>query len=389
MGAAAGRVDDPIAHSHAMAGLVVGLAVGAVAGVVAGALVGAAVIATGGLALVAVAGVVAAAAGGAGVGEVIGSMDITSQIFGANVTGMVKTGSPNVFANGKAVARAQVDIAACSSHGPTPQLVAEGSSTVFVNGKPFARVGDMILCSAKIQSGSPNVFVGGPTDTTMAELITPEVSDEVHMALLVAGVGAGLLVAGPVVVGVALVGGYVGGAVGAWAGGVLFGKGSDGQKAMMLLGAWRLARGRVGRQGRDWRWQQGHCRSEDTGHCLYQRRLARHEEIQRRQGTAGRDHLQVRRSDRRHHRQCHPGTARYCLAGRIADRAAPSAQLGQSERHGIRQGMGQHLGPMDRSRRRGGAGLSCRGRRIDALRHAGAGRERHTLRLSSLQREPA
>ncbi|NHZ35784.1 RHS repeat-associated core domain-containing protein [Massilia rubra] len=239
MGAAAGRIDDPIAHSHAMAGLVVGLALGAVAGVVAAALVGVAVIATGGLALVAVAGVVAAAAGGAGVGEVIGSMDITSQIFGANVTGLVKTGSPNVFANGKAVARAQVDVAACSSHAPTPQLVAEGSSTVFVNGKPFARVGDMILCSAKIQSGSPNVFVGGPTDTTMAELITPEVSDEVHMALLVAGVGAGLLVAGPVVVGVALVGGYVGGAVGAWAGGVLFGKGSDGQKAMMLLGAWR------------------------------------------------------------------------------------------------------------------------------------------------------
>lgn len=246
MGAAAGRIDDPIAHSHAVAGLVTGLVVGALAGV----LVGAAVIATGGLALVAVAAAVGVTAGAAGVGEVVGSMNVTSQIFGADVTGQVTTGSANVFANGKAVARAQVDTAICSSHGPTPQLVAEGSSTVFVNGKPFARVGDMILCSAKIQSGSPNVFVGGPTDKSLAHLITPEVSDTVHTVLLVAGVGAALIVAGPLIGGAAIAGGLLGGALGSWAGGELFGEGSDGQKAMMLLGAWRG--GARGAQGGGW-----------------------------------------------------------------------------------------------------------------------------------------
>ncbi|MCY0912409.1 RHS repeat-associated core domain-containing protein [Massilia antarctica] len=242
MGAAAGRVDDPIAHSHAMGGLIAGLVIGA--------LVGAAIIATGGLALVAVAGAVAVTAGAAGVGEVVGSMNVTDKVFGANLTGVVKTGSLNVFANGQRVARAHLDIAICATHGPAPQLVVQGSSTVFVNGQPFARVGDLISCSAKIHAGSPNVFVGGATATTDRDLIKPEVPGWVHTTLLVAGLASATVLAGPLVALGGLALGMLGGEVGGYVGGMMFGEGSDGQKAMMLGGS--LLGGMAGAKGGAW-----------------------------------------------------------------------------------------------------------------------------------------
>ncbi|MDM5176220.1 DUF6531 domain-containing protein [Massilia sp. DJPM01] len=242
MSAAAGRVDDPIAHSHAMGGLIAGLVIGA--------LVGAAIIATGGLALVAVAGAVAVTAGAAGVGEVVGSMNVTDKIFGANLTGVVKTGSANVFANGKEAARAHLSTALCATHGPTPQLVVQGSSTVFVNSLPFARVGDMISCSAKIHAGSPNVFVGGATITTDIDLITPEVPGWVHTTLLVAGLVSATILAGPLVALGGLALGMVGGKGGAYIGGLMFGEGSDGQKAMMLAGS--MLGGAAGAKGGAW-----------------------------------------------------------------------------------------------------------------------------------------
>lgn len=39
-------------------------------------------------------------------------------------------------------------------------MIAEGSETVFVAGKNVARKGDKTSCSAVIQNGSPNVFIG-------------------------------------------------------------------------------------------------------------------------------------------------------------------------------------------------------------------------------------
>ncbi|MFP5393315.1 MAG: RHS repeat-associated core domain-containing protein [Gammaproteobacteria bacterium] len=225
----AGRVGDPIAHTHAFGGLLVGLAVGALAG--------AAIIATGGLALVAVAGAVAVTAGAAGVGEVVGSMSIVDSVLGANVTGQVNTGSSNVFINGRAVARAHLDVAVCSSHGPAPQPIVQGSGTVFVNRQPLARIGDMVACSGKISAGSKNVFVGGSTATTDPDLIKPEVPDWIHHTLLGAGLVSATILAGPLVAVVGLAGGMVGGKSGQYLGGKLFGEGSDGQKAMMLAGS--------------------------------------------------------------------------------------------------------------------------------------------------------
>lgn len=220
---AAARITDPIAHTHAMTGLLVGL--------VAGALLGAAIVATGGLALVAVAGAAAALTAGAGIGEVIGSMDMC----GAAAAGNIGTGSPDVAVNSKAAARAHLDIALCSQHAPVPSLLAQGSASVYINGQPFVRVGDMLTCSAKVQSGSGNVFVGGETQTT--DDIEPEIPDWVHNTLLAVGLASAVILTGPVVALLGLAGGYLGGKAGEILGERWYGKGSDGQKWMMLGGS--------------------------------------------------------------------------------------------------------------------------------------------------------
>jgi RHS repeat-associated protein len=123
--------------------------------------------------------------------------------------GLIDEGSPNVFINGRAAARAvpapepppsppfvppvamlalavaapglavaavaaetiagwfapsppdDDNTAKCERHTPK-QHVAEGSGTVFINGAPAHRVGDHIDCGAKTSCGSQNVFIGGP-----------------------------------------------------------------------------------------------------------------------------------------------------------------------------------------------------------------------------------
>lgn len=71
--------------------------------------------------------------------------------------GAIVSGSPDVFCNGKPVARVG-DPVACLRHGA--QRIAAGSTTVFCNGKGVARVGDPITCGAVIVTGSPNVYSG-------------------------------------------------------------------------------------------------------------------------------------------------------------------------------------------------------------------------------------
>ncbi|NHB97547.1 hypothetical protein C5470_14585 [Photorhabdus stackebrandtii] len=52
-------------------------------------------------------------------------------------SGVLLTGSPNVFIEGKAAARATVDTAGCTKH-LAPPLITQGSETVFINGAPAA-----------------------------------------------------------------------------------------------------------------------------------------------------------------------------------------------------------------------------------------------------------
>src|SRR6266508_580719 len=152
------RFDDPIAHTSAVAGLIGG----ATAGLVAGALVGAALVATvatGGVAAPLLIGAMLAGGAltggalGAWVGEYIGSLSIFS-----GITGKITTGSPNVFVNGKPLARVKFDIGECTKASPCIPLVATGSGTVFINRLPAARVDDKLTCGGFIKEGSWNVL---------------------------------------------------------------------------------------------------------------------------------------------------------------------------------------------------------------------------------------
>lgn len=218
----AARLTDPIGHSPVMSGLLIGL--------LAGAAIGIAVAGTGGLAAVAIVG--ASAAAGAGIFEVLSTMSfVPKEICGA-IAGI---GSPNVFTNSLAAARANLDFTLCSKHPGPPIPISTGSSTVFINGQPAARVDDTTFCGAVITSGSNNVYIGGGvTGTIRPEHLVP---GWVHATLLVVGVGCAAVLGGPVVAIAGLVGGLVGANAGAWLGGKLFGQGSDGQKAFMLVGA--------------------------------------------------------------------------------------------------------------------------------------------------------
>ena len=235
--AQAARLADPIGHSPTMNWLVRGAIIGAAVGLAAVAIVG-----TGGLAAVAVVG--GLVAGGAGIGEMLSTMsDVPKEVSGA----IVGPGSSNVFTNGRPAARAHLDMTMCSKHPPAPLPIATGSATVFINGQPAARVGDTIACSAVITSGSGTVYIGGAKQQT--DQISPEdlVPPIVHAAILVVGLGAAVVLAGPVVAVAGLALGTAGGMAGNWAGGRIFGEGSDGQKWSALGGG--LVGGLLGGKG--------------------------------------------------------------------------------------------------------------------------------------------
>ena len=160
--------------------------------------------------------------------------------------------SLNVFTNGLAAARAHLDLTACSKHPAPPLPIATGSGQVFINGMPAARVDDKTGCGAVITRGSSNVFIGGGTVQT--DQINPEnlVPGWVHGALLVVGLGAAVVLAGPVIAVGGLILGVAGGFAGSWAGGKIFGQGTDGQLLSAIggsfIGGWLGAKGAP----RDW-----------------------------------------------------------------------------------------------------------------------------------------
>ncbi|MFZ4860537.1 MAG: PAAR domain-containing protein, partial [Desulfuromonadaceae bacterium] len=234
---AAARLGDSIAHSAAMGGLLAGLLIGAAVAVAVVAIIG-----TGGLVAAAMIG--AGAASGAGIGQVLGSLSCAPK----PVTGtIVATGSFNVYINGIPAARAHVDVALCSQHPGPPAPIAEGSASVSINSQPAARVGDHTGCSAVISLGSQNVFIGGPT--TQTDVMHPEVPSWVSWSIGIVGIGAALVLVGPLVAFAGLVGSLGMGLLGNWLGGKIWGEGSDGQKLSMLggsiLGGWMGIKGGV------------------------------------------------------------------------------------------------------------------------------------------------
>jgi uncharacterized Zn-binding protein involved in type VI secretion len=213
---AAARLNDPIAHTSAMEGLVKGALAGALVG--AGLVLGAAlIVGTGGLTAPLVFGLMlTGVAMGAWIGEFVGSLSFFNKI-----KGKIASGSSNVFVNFKPLARAEADTGKCSEHGPAPPKIATGSGSVFINGYPAARVDDVLGCSGFIAEGSPDVFIGGEQVHCESVTIKPEVSGWVHGIVMVTGIAGALLLGGwavaPGIVGGFAVG-YVGGEAMGWAG---------------------------------------------------------------------------------------------------------------------------------------------------------------------------
>ncbi len=74
--------------------------------------------------------------------------------------GQIAAGSPNVFIEGRAVARASAD--GCG-HGH--EKLSHGSATVYVNGKPLTRVGDASHCGGTVITGAGRTLIGGASAT--------------------------------------------------------------------------------------------------------------------------------------------------------------------------------------------------------------------------------
>ena len=71
--------------------------------------------------------------------------------------GVIVQGSPNVFVDGRPVAR-RGDKVVCALHGP--QTIISASSKVYANGLGVARIGDTTSCGATIISGSGKFQAG-------------------------------------------------------------------------------------------------------------------------------------------------------------------------------------------------------------------------------------
>lgn len=162
----AARRTDEIAHGWGMLGMVAG----ALAGVAVGIAVVGATAATGGAAAVIIAGAVAG--GGLAGGQLMSGL---TTIFNLPepTSGVIVVGSPDVFINDLAAARASIDFASpCMgiplNHPPlwVPDLIAEGSATVRTNDVPQSRLKMKMVCGAHIKTSSPNVIIGGPTERT-------------------------------------------------------------------------------------------------------------------------------------------------------------------------------------------------------------------------------
>ncbi|KJI81907.1 polymorphic toxin type 46 domain-containing protein [Enterobacter asburiae] len=220
----AARVDDEIAHTASKGWMIAGLVGGAILGA-------AAVVVTGGTALVAVSAVAAGACAAGGLGELLGSMSWAPR----HTTGTLKEGSPNVFINSRKAIRAHLSAGECDEHSGSLQRVAEGSIKVYINNFPASRTGDKLTCSAEISQGSRNVIIGGSKVQT--DEISPEIPEWVNWTMLAVGAGAMAVLASPAIALLSTLGAMGGGTVGSYAGGMLFGEGSDGQKWGMLIGS--------------------------------------------------------------------------------------------------------------------------------------------------------
>ena len=192
----AARVGDDIGHSGALAGMIAGTIVGGLIAAVGGILSGAMFIAGLGASCLGVGVLLVGASLAVGyyTGELAtAARDSIADAGASSMTkkGVITSGSPNVFINGKPAALATDSTVDCSDDGS--QQMAEGSKRVSINSQPASRIGDRTTCDAKVMTGSNNVIIGGdPQQTLPIQSEVPEwlykVSD---LTLLFAGLIGG------------------------------------------------------------------------------------------------------------------------------------------------------------------------------------------------------
>lgn len=192
----AARVGDDIGHSGALAGMILGTLVGGAIAALGGIAAGALMIAGIGASCLGIGVLLIGASLAVGflAGEVAtGVRDGIAGSMAENMTkkGVITTGSPDVFINGKPAAIATDSMVECDDDGS--QQMAEGSSRVYINNLPAARIGDRTTCDAKVMTGSGNVLIGGEPEQTLP--ITPEVPEWLYkvsdLTLLFAGLAGG------------------------------------------------------------------------------------------------------------------------------------------------------------------------------------------------------
>ncbi|EBE4468514.1 type IV secretion protein Rhs [Salmonella enterica] len=176
----AARVDDPIYHTSALAGFLIGAIIGiAIIAIAAFALFSCGILA--GLILGFMADQIAS--GVLQLGEAIGrSIHHTA--------GKILTGSENVSTNSRPAARAVLSTVKCDNH-IAEKRIAQGSENIYINSQPAARKDDHTECDAVIEDGSPNVFLGGGTQTVLE--ISSEIPDWLRKVVDVLFVVASLL----------------------------------------------------------------------------------------------------------------------------------------------------------------------------------------------------
>ncbi|MFU0885861.1 DUF6531 domain-containing protein, partial [Kluyvera sichuanensis] len=176
----AARVDDPIYHTSALAGFLIG------------ALIGIAIIA-----FIAFASVSCGFLAGFFLGfmsdQIASGVLQLGEAIGRSIrhtAGKILTGSENVSINSRPAARAVLSTVKCDDH-IAEKRIAQGSGNIYINSQPAARKDDHTECDAVIDDGSPDVFLGGGTQTVLE--ISSEIPDWLRSVVDVLFVVAGLL----------------------------------------------------------------------------------------------------------------------------------------------------------------------------------------------------
>jgi RHS repeat-associated protein len=174
-----------------VAGTIIGSVVSAIGGIAAGALFALGVAASCiGVGVLLIGASIAVGYVAGVLGDMARDDRVSAGASSRSPSGTIKTGSANVFINGKPAAIAKKSDVECSKEEGIRQM-AQGSDSVFINGLPASRAGDKTTCDAAVMTGSSNVIIGGGTKTEAK--ITSEVPEWAYIVSDLTMLAAGFI----------------------------------------------------------------------------------------------------------------------------------------------------------------------------------------------------